>query len=234
MDVLVESDFVLDTRVGEIVATHPGAIPVFDRYGIDYCCGGKANFSQACERAGINPKTVWEEVVSQKSSGFSETLRVGDWDPGFLVDFIEQNHHRYIRKSTPEIRLLVEKTCRMHEAQHPELLQLRDTFGLLAEELEEHMKKEEKVLFPAIRELRGAAHSRLTETFLGGPISVMEEEHDEAGRLLHLIRELTDNYSPPPEACPTYRLTFSRLADFDKDLVRHIHLENNILFPRIR
>ena len=152
-----------------------------------------------------------------------------------LVDFIIQNHHSYVTSAIPEIKALLDKVCAAHGNDNPELLAVREDFLELAEELISHMKKEEFVLFPAIKRLDAQTHD---DHPLAGaiqtPISAMEHEHVLAGDLIKHIRSLTSNYIPPDFACPTYRITLTKLQQFDNDLMRHIHLENNILFERMK
>jgi regulator of cell morphogenesis and NO signaling len=149
-----------------------------------------------------------------------------------------QHHHEYVREAIPSIRALLDKVCNVHADTNPELLTVRAEFEALAEELIGHMPKEEQILFPAIKRIEGQpiapVESSISPAALDMPIMVMEEEHDRAGTLIKSIRERTNHYTPPDYACPTFQLTYTMLQEFDNDLLQHIHLENNILFPRFK
>jgi regulator of cell morphogenesis and NO signaling len=162
-------------------------------------------------------------------------LRPETWSSSFLVDFIVQNHHRFVRNAIPELQPFLDRVCEAHGNDCPELLHIREHFNDLADELTSHMEKEELVLFPAIKRLE--AHNNedhpLAAT-IQAPVGAMEHEHMIAGDLIKNIRALSNNYTPPEFACPTFKITFKKLQEFDNDLMKHIHLENNILFERIK
>jgi regulator of cell morphogenesis and NO signaling len=229
---------IANVTVAEIAMTFPHALEILNRYNLDYCCGGRKPFVEVCEKAGLDAESIWREIqVSTTSRGADNRMRFDTWDPALLIDFIEQHHHKYVRESIPMIQELLDKVCEVHVEDSPFLLAVRDRFTRLAEELLDHLPKEEQILFPAARKLfsaRATSGDQGKERLhLEAPISVMEHEHEEAGRLIKGIRALTDNYTPPGFACPTYKITYVMLNQFDKDLMQHIHLENNILFPRI-
>jgi len=221
--------------VADVAQTYPCALEILNRYNLDYCCGGKVPFKEACEKAGEDPVNIWNEVARQNEQ-IDSTLNFDSWSMPLLVDFIIQHHHQYVKKAIPRIRALLDKVCEVHREDSPFLLDVRNLFDELAEELLEHMPKEEKILFPAalnlIRNVDQVEqlHSAVR---LEAPIGVMEHEHDEAGRLIKSIRTLTSNYTPPDYACPTFKAAYAMLDQFDADLRQHIHLENNILFPKI-
>jgi regulator of cell morphogenesis and NO signaling len=206
---------------------------------LDYCCNGKLPFTVACQNAQLDPEKVWKEVVQtpvKVSSG--NLLNFEKWNSSVLVDFIVQHHHEYVRESIPKIKELLAKIAEVHGDTNPELLIVREEFNELAEELLAHLPKEEQILFPAIKRIDGqpiaSVESEISPTALLMPIMVMEEEHDRAGTLIKSIRARTNHYTPPSYACPTYQLTLTMLQEFDNDLIQHIHLENNILFPRFK
>jgi regulator of cell morphogenesis and NO signaling len=152
-----------------------------------------------------------------------------------LVDFIIQNHHSYVTDAIPELKALLDKVCAAHGNDSLELLNIREDFQDLAEELSSHMQKEEFVLFPAIKRLESQHHAdHPLAGAIQSPIAAMEHEHTLAGDLIKHIRTLSNNYTPPDFACPTYRIAYKKLQEFDNDLMRHIHLENNILFQRMK
>jgi regulator of cell morphogenesis and NO signaling len=182
---------------------------------------------------GLDPAKVRAEIQEAPAGG--QVLRPELWESGFLADFIVQQHHAFVRNAIPELEALLDRVCERHGHDTPELLAIRDVFADLAEELTQHMHKEELVLFPAIKRLKGKQlDEHPIEGMLQAPIAAMEREHQAAGMLVKQIRSLSGNYTPPEFACPTFRITFQRLREFDEDLMRHIHLENNILFERFR
>lgn len=228
------SDEENDATVAQLAISHPAALGVFEKYNIDYCCGGHHSLEEACHKIGLSPAKIKQEIY-QSMDDASQVLRTEKWSSSMLVDFIIQNHHSYVTNAIPEIQALLDKVCAAHGNDSCELLTVREDFLELAEELTSHMKKEEFVLFPAIKRLDAQSYD---DHPLAGaiqtPISAMEHEHALAGDLIKHIRSLTNNYTPPDFACPTYRITYKKLQEFDSDLMRHIHLENNILFERMK
>ena len=227
-----------NATVADVAMTFPNALEILNRYNLDYCCGGKKPFVEVCEKDGLDAESIWREVqLTTTNRGADNRMRFDTWDPPLLIDFIVEHHHKYVRESIPMIQELLDKVCEVHREDSPFLLAVRDRFARLAEELLDHLPKEEEILFPAARRLFNARASSGDQGVmplpLDAPITVMEHEHEEAGRLIKGIRALTDNYTPPGFACPTYKITYVMLNQFDKDLMQHIHLENNILFPKI-
>jgi iron-sulfur cluster repair di-iron protein len=219
--------------VADMAIAHPAALSVFTKYNIDYCCGGNRSLEDACVRVGLNPDKIRQEIFSAPVQQSSVPARAEQWSASLLADYIVQNHHAYVRNAVPEIEALLEKVCEAHGEDSIELLNIQQDFSDLAEELLNHMSKEEVALFPALK--RFEAHSDgdhpLKET-LKAPISMMEHEHTIAGDLMKSIRNLSHNYTVPEFACPTYRVTYQKLKEFDDDLMTHVHLENNILFRK--
>ena len=224
--------------VADLVIQHPSAMPVFNKYGIDYCCGGKLPLQQACEKVGINPQYLLQELEKSGAASMPGTIRFDTWDTTLLTDFIVQHHHQYVRVSIPELIALIEKVVNAHGDTHPELAELQHTFSELGNELLQHMEKEELILFPAIQRLFTERPIPVSTTplpvNLHAPMRVMEDEHTHAGDLIKKLRSITSGYAPPPDACPTYRVTYKRLQEFDQDLMQHIHLENNVLFTKVK
>jgi regulator of cell morphogenesis and NO signaling len=226
------------TTVAEIASAMPRAIPVFQKHGIDFCCGGRRALAEVCEEKGVNFETLVGEIetASVKPTG-AET----DWttEPlGALIDHILARYHAGLKEELPRLFALAEKVATVHGANHPDTLPaLRDSFRSLKDELDSHLEKEEHVLFPYVRELESAARG-LRPSFtipLGlasGAIGVMEREHEVAGLALKTIHRLTDGFRPPDDACGSFRALYAGLEIFEADLHSHIHLENNILFPR--
>jgi regulator of cell morphogenesis and NO signaling len=219
--------------VAQLAVAHPGALAVFTRYNIDYCCGGHRSLEDACRRVGLDPEKIRAEILQSSGDETKKEIHPETWSSSFLAEYIVEIHHKYVRKSIPEAFL--DKVCDAHGNDCSELLRIRENFLDLSEELISHMEKEEIALFPAIRRLEAQnndAHP-LTSA-IHAPISAMEHEHLIAGDLVKQIRTLSNNYTPPEFACPTFRITYKKLQEFDNDLMRHIHLENNILFERLK
>ncbi len=223
--------------VREIAATNPAAVSVFEKHGIDYCCGGQRPLSDACAERGLSAETLLAEVAANSSGAAPQT----EWASASLARLIEHvvsTHHAYLNRELPALEARMAKVVDVHGAKHGETLRpLQSVFAGLKTELELHLSKEEMVLFPAIEEIEAAAAENRTPLLppfgtVRNPIRMMEHEHDAAGHALRAIRELTHNYAPPADACTTFRALYAGLEALEKDLHAHIHLENNILFPR--
>ncbi|HEY8936815.1 MAG TPA: iron-sulfur cluster repair di-iron protein [Cyclobacteriaceae bacterium] len=227
-----------DATVADIALSFPQALEILNRYNLDYCCGGKKLFTKVCEKAGLNPESVWEEILLARIHvGPDNYMRFDTWEAPLLIDFIVQHHHHYVRDAIPQILALLDKVCNAHGNDSPFLLTVKENFNKLAVELLNHLPKEEEVLFPAIRKIfhngTSQLESNISKSHLKSPIVIMEDEHEIAGQLIKSIRALTSNYTPPTFACPTFKLIYIMLSQFDKDLMQHVHLENNILFPKV-
>lgn len=226
--------FTEQMTVGEIAAANPSAASVFEKYQIDYCCGGQKSLAAACEEMRLSPAIVLEEV--EQAAPESEAT---DWTTASLAelaDHIVARHHSYLRTELPALSGRLAKVATVHGARYGETLgPLRDTFEGLHDELISHMFKEEVVLFPWIKRMEEGARSGagLPHGHCGSirkPIGVMEHDHDNAGAALAEMRRLTDGYTPPPDGCTTFRALYEGLRALEEDLHRHIHLENNFLF----
>ena len=223
------------TTVGEIVATDFRTASVFEQFGIDFCCGGRRLVAEACRAADVDP-----EIVRRALTALPPPVTVDDstdmtrWPVDRLIHHIVSTHHAYIREVLPTITQHLAKLVHVHGARHHELSHISNSFDTLGGELQQHMLKEEHVLFPYIRELSAANGWRNACPFgtVQNPIRMMEREHQAAGDELQVIRELTGGYTPPTDGCTTYRVCFAELAHFERDLHRHVHLENNVLFPK--
>jgi regulator of cell morphogenesis and NO signaling len=239
---MITADLTLEmnsSTVAEVALAIPQAIEILNQYNLDYCCHGDVPFTQACISLQLDPATVWSAIM-KKTSGPVRVNRMdfSSWNSSVLADFIVQHHHTYIREAIPQINELLDKICEVHGDKNPELLAIRNDFLELADDLLNHLPKEEEILFPAIKRMEGIGFNEMEKVILPSalkaPMTIMESEHERAGDLIKLIRARTNNYTPPSYACPTYQLTFTMLKEFDDDLIQHIHLENNILFPRVR
>lgn len=207
--------------VADLVTRYPQTVGVFLQHNIDFCCGGSVPLREACTRAGLDEQEIENALKHEIAHTRPAQPDVTTWSKSLLCSYIIEIHHAYVEKAIPVIRELLDTICQVHGVRHPELFDIARHFQALADELLQHMLKEEQILFPAIRE---------TGQVPPVPVLVMRDEHEHAGSLIKAIRELTSHYTPPTAACTTYRLTFERLREFDRDLMQHIHLENNVLF----
>ncbi|MDQ2656664.1 MAG: iron-sulfur cluster repair di-iron protein [Bacteroidota bacterium] len=219
--------------VAELAISHPWALSVFTKYNIDYCCGGNRSLDEACTRVGLNADKIRQEILSAPAQSSTVPARAENWSASLLADYIVQNHHEYVRNAIPEIEQLLEKVCAAHGEDNIDLLNIQQDFTDLAEELLNHMNKEEIALFPAIKRMESQGDpGHPLNVNLQAPIAMIEHEHTIAGDLMKSIRNLTHSYTVPEFACPTYRVTYQKLKEFDQDLITHVHLENNILFRK--
>lgn len=221
--------------VGHIVAERFETAQVFARHGIDFCCHGNFPFEEACQKRNVNPETVARELDSLAGTAAAPTFN--EWPIDLLVDYVLKIHHRGIRTLGPQTAELLAKVVNRHSANHPELHEVQSLFNQALEDLENHLQKEEHVLFPYICEMCLAQEeNRKAMPFHCGtvqyPITVMEEEHGNEGLRFERIAALTGNFSVPEDACPSYRLAMQQLRQFKDALHEHIHLENNIIFPK--
>ncbi len=223
----------LETPVGQLVVDKPDRAHIFQRFQIDYCCGGAQPLGQACVAKNVDPQIILSEIVNQDSR--ADVNSEPDWTKATmsaLVDNILNQHHEYLRNALPHLGEMAEKVYNVHGESHPELLNVLQTFAGIFQELDSHMYKEENILFPAIKRLEQGTMPPAAAAQLFGPVSVMEAEHAAVGAELEKLRNLTNNYTPPDGACNTYRGLFAGLEELERDLHWHIHKENNILFPR--
>ncbi|MCK9207002.1 MAG: iron-sulfur cluster repair di-iron protein [Salinivirgaceae bacterium] len=217
--------------LGEIVAQDFRTASLFKQADIDFCCGGKKTLQQACSEKEIDTSILVHklEVLDQEPQNHVHNFK--DWDLGFLSDYIVNTHHKYVLKTLPELVFYTQKIAQVHGEHHPELVEVAELFNKINTELLEHLKNEEDVLFPAIKQT-AAAPSTDTKRVIESEISRMNGEHEFAGGAMDKINQITKGYKLPNDACNTYSLTFKLLEQFEDDLHIHVHLENNILFPK--
>lgn len=226
--------------IREIALEFPQTVPVFEEFKIDYCCGGRKALSEACENLGVDEKLIWEKIETAvkgapqngKTEDFPEHKK-----PAQLVDYIVEKHHVYTRDAVERLAPLMDKVCARHGDQHGELFEIQKTFRLLSEELLAHMRKEEMVLFPYIKVLAAVVSTNIPVAephfqTVRNPVRMMMAEHDAAGDFLKQMREFSNDYKLPEGACPSYTALYFGLEELERDLHRHIHLENNALFPQ--
>ncbi len=215
-------------RVADLALALPGAAAVFEHLGIDFCCGGGKSLESACQAKGLEVQAVLGALEAGRTQPAPADAHWQSEPLPALLDYIVQRHHGYVREAVPRLDAWLAKVIAAHGSRHPELLAIRHTFTAMAGELAQHMAKEELVLFPAIRQL-GTASAGMS---VAAPVERMIAEHEHAGRDLEEIRRASGDFIPPPDACATFRACYQGLEEFAADLRRHVHLENNILFPR--
>lgn len=225
-----------EKTIGEIVSDDYRKAEVFKKFKIDFCCGGKKTIAQACIDKGVDLIELKKELRDIDSQSKSPSQRYNTWPLDFLVDYILNTHHSYVSESIPLLLEYTKKVAKVHGAEHVEMIVVAEKIQDAANELTSHMYKEEKILFPYIKKLVSAqASSEKINREFGGilnPIQAMEHEHELVGDIFKTIRSVTNNYTPPADACNTFRVTLKKLEEFEDDLHQHIHLENNILFPK--
>mgnify|MGYP001568071413 CR=1 FL=1 len=223
--------------VGSFVAQDFRTAALFQKYDIDFCCKGGQTLDEVCTQKKLEKTNLVNELEAIIQSTGSANDDFNRWNLDQLIDYIITKHHTYISEKTPVILTFLDKLCQVHGSRHPELFEIAKEFHHVAEELSMHMKKEELILFPYIKHLvkaKAGNESLIQPGFgsVGNPISMMKEEHSLEGERLAHIAALSQNYTPPSDGCTTYQVSFQMLQEFEKDLHLHIHLENNILFPK--
>lgn len=226
-----------EETLGQIAAKDLRKAAIFKKYGLDFCCGGKKTVKEAAKEKGLDVTKIEQELQQADKNYVTRPLPYGDWSLDFLADYIVNTHHSYVRKTLPELRGYAAKVAGVHGSHHPELLTIQKLVEEINDELTGHLVKEEKVLFPYIKELvaakdKNAPAQAVHFGTVQNPINMMEMEHEMVGRNLEEIRMLSQDYSLPEDACASYGLLYKMLEEFEDDLHTHIHLENNILFPK--
>lgn len=223
--------------LAQIVNTNHRAANVFEKYHLDFCCKGKRTLAQACTESEVKIEEVLSELgKTEQGNSSSVPVSYEKMSLTQLTDYIVATHHSYVKKEMPAILGYLQKVASKHGGHHPEMIKVLEIFTAVKEEMEQHMQKEEVILFSGLkkaeRQLAEGTEIIINNTYLLSPIDIMEQEHDHAGNAMAEIRQLTNNYNPPPDACTTYKLSFAALNAFELDLHQHVHLENNILFPK--
>jgi regulator of cell morphogenesis and NO signaling len=225
------------STIGEVVAQNFRTAQVFQTYGLDFCCGGKKTIGEACSAIGIDSDELISELAGVTENGNHAEQNFYNWETDSLADYIINTHHTYLIRAMPNIYAHAVKVAQVYGEKHPGTIRVSQVFLEIKEELEVHMQKEEKMLFPYIKRIVQANRDGNQMHYppfgtVGNPIKVMEIEHEKAGHLTLEINRLTENYTPPADACTTFRVLYEELREFENDLHIHIHLENNILFPK--
>jgi len=215
--------------VGEIVANDFRTSSVFKKAGIDFCCGGKQSLNDACAEKGINTTELENEILKIAEEPVNEFMNFITWNPVFLSEYIVNTHHKFVLKNLPELVFYTRKIANVHGEHHPELVEVANLFDKINAELLQHLKNEEEVLFPAIKEVVNSNSVTAKKTIVS-EIARMEGEHEFAGGAMDEINRITKGYKVPEDGCNTYRVAFQLLEQFEDDLHTHVHLENNILY----
>lgn len=224
--------------VRDLATEIPNATRAFEKLGIDYCCGGSKSLQYACLQAHLTIEDVQQALEQSKSSSRTEPNAPGPNDAlGGLIEHIVATHHAYVKQEIPRLHQLLKKVVAVHGMNHPELGRIQQVFHGMSAELSSHMMKEEQILFPHIVALESAVNQgrpkpRPVFGTVSNPVHMMELEHESAGEALKEISALSSSHTPPQDACFSYRTLYTALKDFETDLHQHVHLENNILFPR--
>lgn len=237
MNVNKESALTAEATVGEIVARNYNAAAIFRQYGMDFCCGGGISLKEACERRNVNLDDVIGELKGLDHWSGSSDENFMAWDIPYLIEHIENTHHRFVRSKIEEISAYAEKVAGVHGERHPENIEIKRTFTELAYEMMKHMQAEEEVVFPLIQKIaasrkKGQSVPQEEIQKLKDELNEMEADHDGAGNLMKTISELSNGFSAPADACATYQILYKNLEGFELDLHKHVHLENNILFKK--
>ncbi len=226
----------IEKKVAEVVSENIKAAHVFKKYGIDFCCGGNISIKQACEKNAVNAESLIKDLQEiGKITNFNENFNA--WEIDYLVDHILNTHHIYVKETLPVMIQYASKVARVHGEHAPETIRINEIVEEVAVELMNHLLKEEQVLFPIVKEMKEAQNKgeKVAAFHCGSvnnPIFVMEAEHDHAGDAFKEIEKLSNQFTPPEWACNTFKALYSLLKEFQEDLHQHVHLENNILFPK--
>lgn len=225
------------TTIKDIVTSDYRTAAIFEKYSLDFCCKGGVTIERACAERNISAEPVIEDILRLRQQSPGDAPSFAQWPLDELMEYIVNVHHKYVREAIPVLAAHTQKVASVHGERHPEVIDIAQHFTSVAAELQQHMMKEERILFPYILHLvnakrSGTAVMRPPFGTAQNPIRMMEAEHAAAGDGLYTVRTLSSSYQPPEDACTTYRVSYQELAHFERDLHQHVHLENNILFPK--
>lgn len=225
-----------NTKIGEIVRHNFKTAQLFEEHGIDFCCGGDISLSEACKSSNTDIDKLIDEIEAQMKVSDSESRYIDQLELGQLCEYIINRHHGYVNDTVPFLLMKLQKLCEVHGSAHPELFSIKEHFETMAGNLALHMKKEELSLFPLVQKIekfhKNGGRELLEAGKLQNTIAELEGEHQAEGERLAAIEKLSNNYTVPPDGCNTFEVTFRTLKEFEQDLHRHIHLENNVLFKK--
>lgn len=227
----------MNITIGEIVAEDYRTAAVFEKYGIDFCCGGQVPLSNACQAKGLDVEAVQQEIKTAKSEPLQRNRNYATWELSFLADYIVNTHHAYLNEEMGAIASYAHKIAGVHGSNHPEVIKIATIFDKITSDMAGHLREEEEVLFPAIKRVetvrkKGAAPASRDFEIIKNSLGKLVHEHDEIGDAVHGIRHLANDYAIPEDVCNTFAVTYKKLKEFEDDLHKHVHLENNILFSK--
>ncbi|SKB29876.1 iron-sulfur cluster repair di-iron protein [Daejeonella lutea] len=223
--------------IGEMVTKDYRKAQVFKKFGIDFCCGGKKTVEEVCLTKGLDSAKIISELEAVQNQEPAAGHKFDEWPLDFLADYIINTHHDYVKNNVPFITELANKVAKVHRQGHPETIEIANIFNEVGKDLSLHLMKEENIVFPYVKALvqntkTGEASPIAAFDSIETPTQMMEMEHEQAGEAMAAIRELTADYTLPEGACTSYTLLYKKLQEFENDLFNHVHLENNILFPK--
>lgn len=226
-----------DTTIGEIVAADFRTAAIFENHGIDYCCGGKVALSAICTGKGLDLAPLINELEAVQGEAVERSQNYSSWALLFLADYIVNTHHTYLKENDEQIAAYARKTATVHGAHHPEVIRIAAIFDKIASDMMGHLKEEEEVFFPALKRadaarIAGTMPDAMDRETIRASLLRLHRDHEEIGDAVHTIRHLSKEYALPGDACNTFMLTYRKLREFEDDLHKHVHLENNILFPK--
>ncbi|WP_196895502.1 iron-sulfur cluster repair di-iron protein [Aureivirga marina] len=229
-------EFTKEKTVASYVNENIANAHVFKRYGIDFCCGGGISIERACAKKNVELSEVLE-ALEKVNSPITEEKDFNNWELDTLLDYIVDTHHSYVEENIPVVKAYANRVAEVHGHHYSEVIKIKELFDEVSGELAMHLKKEELVLFPFVKKLLTAQRQKQSIEFphfgtVNNPVRMMEHEHENAGDVFKEIAKLTNNYTPPAEACNTFKALYALLQEFENDLHTHIHLENNILHPK--
>lgn len=227
-----------EKTIGEIVAEDFRTARVFESHKIDFCCGGNIALSTACKTKGIDLAAITRELDAARHESLERSQNYTSWELPFLADYIINAHHGYLKENTGQIAAYAHKIASVHGARHPELTEIATIFDEIAADMAAHLREEEEVFFPAIKRIHaakkaGSAPAAEDIETIKSSLSKLSHEHEMIGDASHTIRHLAKEYAIPGDVCNTFVVTYQKLKEFDDDLHKHVHLENNILFPKV-
>ena len=233
----MQESTLVDKTIGEIVAADFRTAKVFEKHGIDFCCGGKVALGKICTEKDLDLATIASELEAVQAESIDRSQNYAAWALPFLIDYIVNTHHAYLKENDEQIAAYCRKIADVHGAHHPEVIRIAAIFDKIASDMAAHLKEEEEVFFPAVKRVKaslivGATTDAKDRETIQESLLKLHREHEEIGDAVHEIRHLSRNYEIPADVCNTFMLTYRKLKEFEDDLHKHVHLENNILFPK--
>ena len=227
----------VNKTIGEFVAEDYRIAEVFERHGIDFCCGGQVTLAATCEEKGLNPGQILNEIEAARNEPVKRSENYSAWELPFLSDYIVNTHHVWLKENDPKITAYTRKIAEVHGANHPEVIEIAILFEKIATDMAGHLREEEEVFFPAVKrativQKAGQMPTTKDREVIKASLVKLGREHEEIGNAIHTIRHLAKDYAIPADACNTFAVTYQKLQEFEEDLHKHVHLENNILFLR--